>query len=192
MRPRTLFSCCAALIILVGTLAAQAPKPAPPRTTPPAQAAPAPARNAAPTQSAAPAPATTAPAANVAPTAPVLTLEGFCAEPKAGAAECKTVITRAEFDRLASALQPDMAPQQRANLADVYSKVLVLSSQAAKRGLEKDPESAEILRYQHMSTLAQILLRELQREAQNIPAPELEAYYKEHAKDFEEATLRRL
>src|SRR3954467_6466704 len=99
MRPRTLFSCCTALIILVGTLAAQAPKPAPPRSTPPAQAAPAPAR------SAAPAPATTAPAANVAPTAPVLTLEGFCAEPKPGAAECKTVITRAEFDRLASALQ---------------------------------------------------------------------------------------
>src|SRR5581483_4552551 len=52
----------------------------------------------------------------VAPEAPVITIQGFCDKSKA-AADCKTVITRAEFEKIVNALQPNMPKQQQKALA---------------------------------------------------------------------------
>src|SRR5437588_14267 len=78
----------------------------------------------------------------------------------------------------------------RTNLADTYAKVLIASREATRRGLENDPDAQEVLRFQRMQTLAQLLVRKLQRETQNVPPAELEQYYKQQAPQFEEATLR--
>ena len=77
-----------------------------------AQAAP-PASPAAPAgQSAPAAPPAGAPAAapevKVAPDDPVITLKGFCADSSLQGDACKTVITRAQFEKLVDALQPNM------------------------------------------------------------------------------------
>ena len=77
---------------------APAQKPAQPPTKPPSAPA-----------SAAPATAPkTAEPAEVAPTAPVITIAGLCngRVPATPSPECKTVITRAEFEKLANALDP--------------------------------------------------------------------------------------
>ena len=61
----------------------------------------------------------------VAPDAAVITIQGICDTPAAKAAAgsaqpksaCKTVITRAQFEGLASALQPNMNPAMKRRLA---------------------------------------------------------------------------
>src|SRR4051812_24718835 len=54
----------------------------------------------------------------VAPTAPVITIAGFCPGKQAAGAECKTEVSRAEFEKLAHALNPNMPEQTKAQLAN--------------------------------------------------------------------------
>src|ERR1017187_4625853 len=52
-------------------------------------------------------------AAAVAPDAAVLTIKGLCpdsAKPSDSTADCKRVITRAEFEKVARAIQPSLSP----------------------------------------------------------------------------------
>ena len=181
-------------LLLFSTLAvaqtkAPAPKPAAPAAKPPSAQSGKPA--APPAASVEGQPAEKNP---VAPTAAVITLDGVCdgkipAKPTPG---CKTVITRAEFDKLADALDPRMPAQRRQQLADVYARSLVMAEVAQQRGLEKTPEAQEVLRFLRMQTMSQLLVRELQKEAANVPAAETEKYYNEHPEKYEQAALLRL
>src|SRR6266700_3830841 len=114
-------------LLLFATLAwGQAEKPAntpaapkPPTLTPPA--------------------ATHAPTAAMLPgSAAVITIPGLCDRPsqgkpspdKAKPADCKTVVTRAEFERLIETVAPTIAPAARKQLATQYGVALVLVHKA--------------------------------------------------------------
>ncbi len=161
------------------------------QTTPPAaKPAPAPASKAPAPK--APAKPETAPAA-VPPSAPVITINGLCEHPgTAPAAECKTVVTRAEFDKLANSLNPEMPPATRIQLANAYWRMLVMAREADKLGIATRPETQEVLRFTRLQTLSQILVRDLQQKALNVPAAEVEKYYNEHKAQYEEASLQRI
>src|SRR3954463_8473160 len=129
------------LCVLLGTLAwAQA---APPNTTPPQS--PAPAANQMNEQ---PPTAEKDSAASVPATAAVLTIDGVC-EPQAkapaaakatsapkAATNCKTVITKAQFEQLANNLAPNITPQMKKQLASVLPRLMAMSNEAKKEGLE--------------------------------------------------------
>ena len=112
--------------VLLGTLAwGQAAQSAPP---PPAQAG------------AAGAPAAADTSASVPPDAPVLTITGVCADkPEAAStsADCKTILTKAEFEKLASALAPNATTQQKKQLASVLPRLLAMSNEAKRRGMDQ-------------------------------------------------------
>ncbi len=115
----------------------------------------------------APAPADTS--AAVPPDAPVITVEGVCpAQPKTAApkgpaakpatadkapaaktaaADCKTVITKAEFEKLANGVAPNVTPQLKKQLAGVLPRLIAMSSQARKKGLDKTPQFQETVKF---------------------------------------------
>ena len=128
------------MCVLLGTLAwGQAA----PGTPPPAQPSEAPADT----------------SAAVPPGAAVITVNGVCPdqsktsatktaaakpaatakapEVKASAADCKTVITKAEFEKLANAVAPNVTPQLKKQLAGVLPRLIAMSSEAKKQGLER-------------------------------------------------------
>jgi hypothetical protein len=150
-------------------------------------------------------------AAAVPADAPVLTVKGVCpATPKtatmakAGAAksasapaktspgDCKTVITKAEFEKLASGIAPNMTPQLRRQLASVLPRLIAMSDAAKKKGLEKSPRYEETLKFAKMQILTNELQRNIQEEAAKVPPTEVEAYYKEHPEAYEQYNLDRL
>ena len=118
-------------------------------------------------------------AASVPESAPVLTIKGICDDKAAStpASECKTVLTRAQFEKLADALQPNMTPQVRRQLATAYPRMLAMSHEATKRGLDKDPHFTEMLRFARMQILSQELNRALQQQAGDIPDKEIKDFY---------------
>ena len=137
----------------------------------------------------------------VAPDAPVITVPGVCHSPashaKAGAAaatkeDCKTVITRAQFEDLANALQPNMNAQTKRRLADVYPRLLLMAQEARKRGLEDKPAFKELVQFNRLQILSQELGRTLKEDADNVPPAEIEKYYKNNPEAFEQATLLRI
>jgi len=210
------------MCVLLGTLAwgqAQPGTPAPssgaaPATNtggqtqtpaPAAQPAQAPARNAAPTPAAAPVP-------EVAPTAPVLTIKGVCPatapkaktaapgtkspaaakEPAKSSANCETVITRAEFEKMASGIAPNMTPQLKRQLASVYPRLLVMSKEAEKHGLQNSPQYKETMKFARMQILTNELQRSIQEEADKVPQQDIDDSYKNNPEAYQQYSLERL
>jgi hypothetical protein len=152
--------------------------------------------------------------AAVPPEAPVITVLGVCpaqtkpaaakgtaAAPataakapatKTGAADCKTVITKAEFEKLASAVAPNVTPQVKKQLAGVLPRFIGMSSEAKKRGLDKTAQFEETVKFAKMQILTSELQRKIQEEAAKVPPAEIDKYYKEHSDAFEQFNVDRL
>jgi hypothetical protein len=139
-----------------------------------------------------PPPAGEAPEIQVGPEDAVITVNGFCADRAHPGNACKTVITRAQFEKLTEALQPGMSLSLRLNAANAYARNLRMSAAAEKRGLDKTPAFEEEMRYARMQLLSQDLTRALQAEANNITDADVEDYYKENQSSYEQSTLARI
>jgi parvulin-like peptidyl-prolyl isomerase len=123
---------------------------------------------------------------------PVITLDGFCGALKGNSGECQTIITRAQFEKLAEALDPGMTLPLRLKVANSYARNLRMAAAAEKRGLDKTPAFEEEVRFARMQLLSRDLDRALHVDAENITEAEIEDYYKKNRSSFEEATLARI
>jgi hypothetical protein len=145
--------------------------------------------------------------ASVPPTAPVITIDGVCDTPpkatagttakpatpaKTPAAGCKTVITKAQFDALASNLAPNITPQLKKQLASVLPRLMAMSNEAKKQGLENTPQYKERVEFNRMQILAQELQQKMQEQAAKVPEADIEKYYKDHPEMFEQASVERV
>ena len=139
-----------------------------------------------------PAPASDAPEVKLAPDDAVITLNGFCADPKRQGSACQTVVTRAQFERLTEALQPGMSLSLRRNVANAYALNLRMSAAAEKRGLDKTPAFEEEMRFARMQLLSQDLSRALQADANNISEADLQDDYKKNEPSYEQAAVARI
>ncbi len=161
------------MCVLLGTMAwGQAA----PGTPPPPQAAPAPVDT----------------AASVPADAAVITVTGVCASDNAAAGDCKTVITKAQFEKLANAVAPNITPQVKKQLAAVLPRFIGMSAEAKKQGLDKTPQFEETVKFAQMQILTTELQRSIQEEAAKISPEDIEKYYKEHADTFEQFNVDRL
>ncbi len=193
------------LCVLAGTLAwGQAAQSAPPQSTP------------------APNPMSTQPQASdkespasVPASAAVLTIDGVCeSQPQAGtgkaapeqsatavksgatakpaSAPCKTVITKAQFEEIANNLAPNITPQMKKQLAGVLPRLMAMSNEAKRQGLENTPQYKERVKFSRMQILAQALQQKFQDKAASVPDADIEKYYKDHPEMFEQYSLERL
>src|SRR5690348_5431792 len=100
------------------------------------------------------------------------------------AADCKTVITKAQFEKLASGVAPNMTPQLKKQLASVLPRLIAMSSAAEKKGLDKTPRFSETMKFAKMQILTNELQRSIQEEAAKVPPEDVEKYYKDHPDAF--------
>src|SRR5271169_4797660 len=177
------------LCVFLGTLAWGQAQPVTPAAQPnpapasPAQSSPAQAPNAAKAP---------APPAELPENAVVLTIKGVCpAAPKTATsnsagktapakkpADCKTEITRAQFEKIASGLSPNVTPQLKRQLESALPRFMALSEAAKAKGLEKSPRVIETLKLAKMQILTTELQRTVQEEADKVTASEIADYYK--------------
>ncbi len=133
-----------------------------------------------------------APEVKVGPDDAVMTLKGLCADASLQGEACKTVITRAQFEKLADALQPNMPPPNLQRLATFYAQALRMEPEAEKRGLDKGPRFDEMMRFARLQTLYQELIGTLQEESGKVSDGDIEDYYKKNEASYEQATLARI
>jgi len=149
-------------------------------------------------------PASAAPAAaasetkapeQVPPDGAVITINGLCDNPpadKTNAPDCKTIVTRAEFEKLVETVSPGMAPPARRQLATRYANALVMQREAHKMGLDQGPRFEELLRLARLQVMTQELNQALQKKAAEVPDKEIEDYYKNNSVAYEELDVQRL
>jgi hypothetical protein len=136
-------------------------------------------------------------AANVADDAPVMTIKGLCprdaSKPdKLSGAGCQTVITRAEFERIARAIQPSLSPVVKKQLVAVYPRLMIMSREAEARGLDREEYFQQMFAYARMQILTQQLTHRIQEEAGKVPDEEIGDYYNKNPNNFQEYTFERV
>lgn len=182
----------AILVFCCGALVAQTKPAAKPNTTKPAQA---PTTKSAPSSapaaaSATPAAQVTAPGANVDPKATVITVTGLCA-PGAPPTDCTRSISKDEFEKLLSALSPNIPAAQHRSIAGLYVQLLAMANQGEKLGADKDPSFEERMKLERLRLLAQTAERKMQ-ESTKPSDEELQTFYTENSSKFEQLALRRI
>lgn len=148
--------------------------------------------------------------ASVPDTAAVITIIGVCppkpvaakgtaAKPaaktsatKTPATDCKTVVTKAQFESLAKALVPNVTPQAKKQLAGILPNYIALSSAAKKQGLDKTEQFKLTVEFAKMQILAKELQKKVADDAAKVTPEQIEDYYKEHADAFEQFNLDRM
>jgi hypothetical protein len=149
----------------------------------------------APVAAAAPTPGEAAEAAKVAPDAAVVTINGVCDNPPADGttdSNCKTVVTRAEFERLLDAIQPNMPPRVRRQFAMRYATALAAAAKAHTMGLDQGQKYDDRLRLARLQILSTSLNQAIQEKAGQVSDAEIEDYYKNNLASYEEADLQRI
>lgn len=131
----------------------------------------------------------TAPA-SVPDDAVVITIPGVC-PPGTAAESCTTRITRGDFEKLITAMNPNIPPEARRGIASGYAQLLAVYDQALKMGVDKDPKLQIQLHVREMSMLAQMLPEKVQENSKPTQA-EIESYYAENSPKYEEFKLRRI
>jgi hypothetical protein len=130
--------------------------------------------------------------ASVPDDAAVLTVTGVCAAPASTPADCKTVITKAEFDKLANSLAPNATQQQKKQLASALPRLMAMANQAKERGMDKTEQYTQTVEFVKMQVLSNQLQRKLQEEAADISDADIEKYYKDNPDAFEQYNLDRV
>ncbi len=106
--------------------------------------------------------------------------------------DCKTVITREEFEELVNAVNPRMIKVERRQLAQNYGRMLALENEALREGIDKKPEMQALLRYVRASALGGGAYRQVLREAGENSEAEVEKFYQANQSSYERYTLQRL
>jgi peptidyl-prolyl cis-trans isomerase C len=150
--------------------------------------------------------------ASVPDTAAVITVNGVCPPKPAAAkatiakppsakssqstapADCKTVLTKAQFEKLANSLAPNGSsnPQVKRTLETRLPTLIAISTQAKKQHMDQSEQYKETMKYLEMQVLASELQQKLQKEAADVPDADLQKYYDEHKADFEQFNIDRL
>ena len=131
----------------------------------------------------------------VAPDAPVITIKGLCERPANSTAtpsECSTVITRAEFEKIVGAVQPNMAPAQKKQFAARYVTALMLAEKAHELGLDQGPEFDEQMYLARLQLLDRQAAQKMQKDASAVPDSEIADYYQQHAADYKAISFERI
>jgi PPIC-type PPIASE domain len=145
--------------------------------------------------------------------APVITIEGLCANDlvtgkematastlaKSGPSDpaqtssvqnprndtpCKTVVTRVEFENLLYAMDPKGSDHAKTLLVKHYPDMLLFAQKARELGLDKDPKVQAKMRYDYLDDLDHAIMLRMRDQAFAVPEPVLEKYYQDHPERF--------
>jgi hypothetical protein len=106
--------------------------------------------------------------------------------------DCKTRVTRAEFEKLIKSVAPTAPPTARRQIANRYAQLLVAANEGERLGVEKEPEFKDQLALMRLQLLAQNAERKLQANAANVSDTDGKAYFDQNPSAFEEVTLTRI
>jgi len=133
------------------------------------------------------------------PTQPVITVRGLCKKggDKANAdrSNCATVVSREQFDRLISVLNPPGRPistKGRQTLAHTYAEALVLEDRARESGIEDSDEFRLLMDWARLQIGTQLYRRRLEERYRTPSKEEIDAFYQQHLASYERAEVLRI
>lgn len=107
-------------------------------------------------------------------------------------ADCKTVLTRRDFEKIAGGLAPTITPQLKRQLSQKLPQFMAMSEAAKKKGLDKTDAYKQTLKLAQMQILTQQLQRSVQEEADKVTPEDEKAYYEKNKEAYDQFSVDRL
>src|SRR5581483_9086350 len=95
-------------------------------------------------------------------------------------------------ENLVKDINARMIKPERRDLAETYARVLALSQEAMKKGLDRDPRVQAQLHYLRLQTLANATAKKIYLDSLASPSEDAEKYYQTHKPLFERFNFERL
>jgi len=108
------------------------------------------------------------------------------------AKDCISEVTKAQFEKLATALQPGMNWDSKRAFAGNYGKLLIYADAARALNLENTLDVQQILQFVTNQVLAEALKRHYTEEYAHPSDQQIEEYYKQNNAKYKEAELQRI
>lgn len=126
------------------------------------------------------------------PDAPVITINGSCEEKTSAGSDCKTVITREQFEEILKSVQPNMPKAAQRQFATRYVNIVLLSQKAHELGLDKGSGFDEQMYLARLQITARLAGEQLQKDAGKVSDQEIADYYAAHGSDFRTISYQRI
>src|ERR1039458_5170535 len=156
--------------------------------------------------------ASTAGEGQIPPDAPVITINGLCANDlvsgslasllnpgsTASTSEkgidpgCKTVVTREQYEQLVTAMGGKLKSGPPSKFAKQYADMMLFAEKAREMGAEKDTALMDKLRYNYVQGLFQFAMVHMQHQADDITDADVEKYFQEHPERFVRTHLQQI
>ena len=112
--------------------------------------------------------------------------------PAGSADPCRIDVGKNEFEALVRAIDPKMSPTDRQILAAEYARLLIMAAHARAQAIDRSPEFETLLKFSTLQLLSSQLVKQMNAAAPPVTAEAEEAYYREHARDYQEVALARI
>jgi hypothetical protein len=112
--------------------------------------------------------------------------------PAESAGPCQIDVGKDEFETLVRAIDPKMSPVNRQILAAEYARLLIMAAHARAQAIDRSPEFETLLKFSTIQLLSTLLVKQMNAAAPPVTAGAEEAYYREHARDYQEVMLARI
>ena len=125
---------------------------------------------------------------------PVITLKGGC-EPIGDitpSKDCVSSVTRAQFEKIINALQPDMATDAKRGFATNYGRLLIFFDAARALHLENDPNVQQIIQFVNQQVMAEGLKRHYTDQFSHPTDQQIQDYYNQNSAKYLEITFQRI
>ena len=119
----------------------------------------------------------------------MITIKGLCSPSDKTAAGCVTTITRADFETIVTAVQPNMPGRSRRPFADRYAHSLVMAKKAEDMGLDKSTNFEQKMKLARVQILSQELGQALQEQAAQISDKDIQDYYHDNLAKFDQVDV---
>ena len=102
------------------------------------------------------------------------------------------MVTRADFEKLINAVQPNLPEGAKRQIAERYAQMLYLAEKAHEAGLDQGPGFDEKLSIARLQLLAQLGGTRVHDDATKVTDGEIANYYQEHTAEFQTISFDRL
>jgi hypothetical protein len=135
------------------------------------------------------------PAQRIPQDATIITIDGLCdrSSPVAFKPSCKTTMTRAQFEKILFAIQPESPQAARRQFANDYTNTLVKARKARELGLDKQPDFDSRVEVLRLVVTKKALETSINiREWDKISDKQIEDYYRSNPQEFIQVNLEKL
>jgi hypothetical protein len=122
----------------------------------------------------------------------VMSVQYRCAPSQASGAPkpCVISVSKAEFDALVSALDPNMPESSRISLASEYARLLIMAAAAQQRGIDQTEDFKTLVKYATLQLLSTRLVRDINGHPNKVVSEaDIDRYLSDHEGDYQQVTF---